>query len=801
MTRCKSLRASRRAGLLLRFAALMFVAALPFLTAQAQTPRVSLTTVWPGGLQNLVYVTSARDGTNRKFMVLQSGRILVIQPQSPNSATPFLDITSRVLSGGERGLLGLAFHPQFATNGRFYVNYTRQPDGATVVAEYRQGVEQRILFTVAQPYENHNGGMIEFGPDGYLYVGMGDGGSGNDPQNHAQNPTDLLGKILRINVNAAGSQPEIYALGFRNPWRFSFDRLTGQLYVGDVGQNAREEIDIVVRGGNYGWRVVEGTQCTGLGPAPCSTPGFIPPITEYVNNGATGGRCSVIGGYVYRGTQGTLPYGAYIFGDLCTGEIFMFKDGVQSLLVGSGSNLSSFGEDEAGELYVVKLSGFLYRITNPNATTTAVRPFTTPAPSSVFVTSTAGAASLTTGYARLQPDELQQVPSGLALFQFEQGGVLASEASVAATKASTSGRVFAQMGNGVNTGIALANPSNDAATVSVYFTDASGTNFGSRELTISPRQQLAAFLTESPFNGPASLTGTFSFTSSVPIAAVALRGFTNERGEFLMTTLPVAELGATAGTTIVPHFADVGGWSTQLALVNPTDDRVTGTAQFRNRTGGVVQTSPYDIPPRSSVVIATSGQGGVAQTGSVRLSAAAVASSIFSLKAGGITVAQTGVAASDAATAFRAYVENAPAVRTAIAIANPSAATVNVNLELSGVGATTIQVPPNGQTALFVTEIPGFAGLSASFQGVLRITSAVPIAVTSLHGHTNARGDFLVTATPPLDESAEVPAELFLPHVAEGAGYSIQFVVFGRASSGTLSFFEPSGAPLPLTFR
>src|SRR5262249_11895145 len=323
-------------------------------------------------------------------MVEQAGRIRVLQPGAANP-TLFLDIVSRVLSGGERGLLGLTFHPQFSTNGRFYVNYTRRPDGATVVAEYRNGVEQRILFTVPQPYENHNGGMIEFGPDGYLYVGMGDGGSGNDPQNRAQNLNELLGKILRINVDVPNSRPEIFAYGFRNPWRFSFDRLTGQLYAGDVGQSARGEIDIVVQGGNYGWRVWEGTFCTGLGPAPCSMPGFIPPIADYVNTGPDG-RCAIIGGYVYRGRQATLPYGAYVYGDLCSGEIFMLKDGGQTLLLDNAFQISSFGEDEVGEIYVVDIGGSIYRLTNPDAINGAQRSYAI-ADESAFVASTAGSAS------------------------------------------------------------------------------------------------------------------------------------------------------------------------------------------------------------------------------------------------------------------------------------------------------------------------------------------------------------------------------------------------------------------------
>src|SRR5437867_49343 len=244
--------------------------------------------------------------------------------------------------------LALAFHPQFSTNRRFYVDYTRRSDGATIIAEYRVSTgnpnvadtTENILLTIPQPYENHNGGMVEFGPDGFLYIGMGDGGSGNDPQHRAQNIEELLGKILRIDVDHIGTPPssnpfvgragrdEIFAYGMRNPWRFSFDRLTGQLYVGDVGQDVRDEIDIVTSGGNYGWRIFEGTRCTNLGPAPCTAPGFIPPIAEYVNTGPTG-RCSIIGGYVYRGTQASLPYGAYVYGDYCSGEIFMLNDGVQ----------------------------------------------------------------------------------------------------------------------------------------------------------------------------------------------------------------------------------------------------------------------------------------------------------------------------------------------------------------------------------------------------------------------------------------------------------------------------------------
>ncbi len=338
------------------------------------------------GLSKPLYVTNAHDGSNRLFVVEQGGRILVLQP---GESTPsiFLDITTEVSrAGDERGLLGLAFHPNFSSNGRFFVDYTRQPDGATVLCDCRVSstapnsadASGITLLAIQHPFENHNGGMIEFGPDGFLYIATGDGGSANDPGDRAQSIGEVLGKILRIDVDhpenpskpysspasnpffgSALGRAEIYALGLRNPWRFSFDRATGQLYAGDVGQDAWEEIDIIKLGGNYGWRVFEGNHCTGLGPAPCSGDGFIPPITEYYHSA---GRCSVIGGYVYRGTKSSLPVGAYVYGDYCTGEIFLFNNGEPSLWLTTGLSISSFGEDEAGEIYVVDLNGGVYRL-------------------------------------------------------------------------------------------------------------------------------------------------------------------------------------------------------------------------------------------------------------------------------------------------------------------------------------------------------------------------------------------------------------------------------------------------------
>ncbi|HXG85327.1 MAG TPA: PQQ-dependent sugar dehydrogenase [Pyrinomonadaceae bacterium] len=342
------------------------------------------------GLNSPVLLTNAKDGTKRAFIVQQGGVIKVVQPGS-NAPTDFLNVSSKIVSGGERGLLGLAFHPQFAANGYFFVNYTRAGDGATVIAHYKatngnpvgDPASERILLIIPQPFANHNGGMIEFGGDGNLYIGMGDGGSANDPQNNAQNINSLLGKFLRITPSVAdistnpysvpadnpfvgiNGADEIYAVGFRNPFRWSFDRGgTGQLWAGDVGQNAIEEVDIVAKSGNYGWRVYEGTQCTNIDAALCNPNNFVAPVFQY-NHSA--GRCSITGGYVYRGRQGTLPNGAYTYGDFCTGEILMWQNNQQTLLLDTTRNISSFGEDEDGEIYVVGIGGTVEKIVRAKA--------------------------------------------------------------------------------------------------------------------------------------------------------------------------------------------------------------------------------------------------------------------------------------------------------------------------------------------------------------------------------------------------------------------------------------------------
>jgi glucose/sorbosone dehydrogenase len=805
---------------------------------EAQTPQIALEPTVTG-LSQPVYFTTVKDGTNRRFVVEQTGQIRVLQPGSSNFTT-FLDISSRVLIDGESGLLGLAFHPQFSTNRRFFVDYTRQPDNATVIAEFRASATdpniadptQTVLLTIPQPTNEHKGGMLEFGPDGQLYIGVGDGGPGDDPQNRAQNLQELLGKILRLDVDRAGSAPTIFAYGFRNPWRFSFDRLTGQIYAGDVGQDAREEVDIVTSGGNYGWRIWEGTQCTNLGPTSCSAPGFIPPIIDYEHTpGDPGGRCAVIGGYVYRGTQGSLPSGAYIFGDLCSGEIFMLKDRIMSVLLDTTLAISSFGEDQAGEIYVVNINGSVFRLTNPDKPTPppptpppptppppTPPPPTPPPPTgsgtafsvtgTTFVRTTAGnAAALATGYARVQAATGSNLPSGLAIFGFRSKGTIVSETSVPISPLISSGRIFAEVGGAINTAIAIVNPNNQTVGINFFFTDSNGRNFGEGSFEIPANQQVAAFLNQDPFNGGNSIFGTLSFSSSGLVAAIALRGVYNERSEFLMTTLPVVQPNVTTtGSLTLPHFADGGGWRSQVVLINPVDSTLTGSIQFLSAQGQTLRSELFSIAARSVARFQTDGTSPTAQSGSVRVSVvggilAPAALSIFTYRANGITVSTAGAAAMPDRTLFVVYGELAGTIRTGLAVANPSEFPSTVTITFGGQVAN-FDLPANGQKAFFLNEIPQFASLSVPQQGVISVSGSSPITVTGIRGRTNERGDFLITTTAAVNPFATISgSDLVFPYFADGAGYSTQFILFGSGAAGTMYFSDPTGQPKTLSLQ
>lgn len=342
------------------------------------------------GFNRPLYLTHAGDGSGRLFILEQTGKIWIIQEGVVNQR-PFLDLSNLITATAnsaysEQGLLGLAFDPEFAANGRFFLNYTDR-GGATVVARYQVSAGDpdiadaesgEIIFKLQQPFANHNGGHIEFGPDAYLYISLGDGGSANDPLGAGQNRRLLLGSIIRIDVH--GAQPyaippdnpfvgeaaaldEIWAYGLRNVWRFSFDRATGDMYLADVGQNRLEEVNFQrsdsAGGENYGWNVWEGSNLFAGGQAS----GHVPPVFEYAHSLG----CSVTGGYVYRGSAIPQLQAVYLLGDYCTGRVWgLYRDADmnwQSLeLANTGWAISSFGEDEAGEIYVLDYAGAIYRI-------------------------------------------------------------------------------------------------------------------------------------------------------------------------------------------------------------------------------------------------------------------------------------------------------------------------------------------------------------------------------------------------------------------------------------------------------
>jgi glucose/arabinose dehydrogenase len=342
---------------------------------------------------NPVDLQHAGDGTNRIFVVSQKGLIYVFKNNpSVKSAKIFLDIRNKVKYGTELGLLGLAFHPDYKNNGYFYVNYTASDPLRSVIARYTVRSKNRnsankkselILFQINQPYSNHNGGQLAFGPDDYLYIALGDGGSDGDPHNNGQSKSSFLGKILRIDVNCTsgnknycippenpfagnsqGYKEEIYAYGLRNPWRFSFDPVTGWMWAGDVGQDDWEEIDIIEKGKNYGWRIMEGNHCYNPS-SDCDTSGLTLPIWEYEHNDP--GECSITGGYVYRGTKLPELYGKYIYGDYCSGSVWTLSyDGTNTatnkLLLTADIEISSFGIDKDNELYICDLNGKVYKL-------------------------------------------------------------------------------------------------------------------------------------------------------------------------------------------------------------------------------------------------------------------------------------------------------------------------------------------------------------------------------------------------------------------------------------------------------
>ncbi|MFN3390929.1 MAG: PQQ-dependent sugar dehydrogenase [Meiothermus ruber] len=353
-------------------------------------PSLHLSLLVSSGLSQPLYLTHAGDGSGNLYVVEKAGRIRLIENGALRTQA-FLDITEKTSKGSEQGLLGLAFHPNYRNNGFFYVNYTNS-SGDTVIARYTANrsskmadpSSEQVVLSVDQPYDNHNAGWLGFGPDGMLYIPLGDGGSGGDPQNYAQRlepqsgNRHLLGKVLRIDINGSelghnyrippdnpslgGRVSEIWAYGLRNPWRASFDRQTGDLWIGDVGQNNQEEVNRGVGGGkglNYGWKIMEGTNCYDNSIAPgCGSSNLTQPVHVY---GRSDGY-SVTGGYVYRGTRYPRMRGRYFFTDFGSGHLWSLYqvNGAwerKTEITSAGGSLASFGEDEQGELYVMSLFG------------------------------------------------------------------------------------------------------------------------------------------------------------------------------------------------------------------------------------------------------------------------------------------------------------------------------------------------------------------------------------------------------------------------------------------------------------
>src|SRR5437773_4928599 len=451
------------------------------------------------------------------------------------------------------------------------------------------------------------------------------------------------------------------------------------------------------------------------------------------------------------------------------------------------------------------------------------------------LTTSGGGRSMQVGSAQITAAAGQQsVPSGVAIFGYRESGVLVAEAGVPAGVPARRGRIYAEVSGSANTGLAVSNANDSAATVSFFFTDTNGTDFGNGTVTIPAHGQIARFLNETPFNGPQRTEGTFTFSSNIPVAAIAIRGFLNERSEFLATTLPVADPDALpSGSVYFPQFADGGGWITQFVLVNPSDQAISGTLSFygqgtagapapnlsMNIDGAVVSQVAYSIPAHSSKRFSTRNTSSEMKVGSARatpagFSTAPVGAAIFSYHNAGITVSEAGTPSITAGSAFRLYAEaeTSNAIQTAVAVENAGSSDTSVNFELMRLDGTStgrsgqLVVPASGQRALFLIQIPGFESLPMPFKGVLRISSGdANIAVLGVRSRWNERGDFIFTTTGATNESAPAHSTLVFPQIVDGAGYTTQFITFSgtpaEPPSGNLQLFTQSGGSLGISLR
>ena len=447
-----------------------------------------------------------------------------------------------------------------------------------------------------------------------------------------------------------------------------------------------------------------------------------------------------------------------------------------------------------------------------------------------------GGGEVTVGYARVQPGSGTTAPAGVAIFGYRANGVLVTEAGVPVMQPILSGRSYAEANGPVNTGLAFANPNSFAVTISYYFTSQAGVTTSQSSFTLNAGEQMARFIHEAPFSVAGVFAGTFTFSASAPVGVISLRGLTNDRDEFLITTQTVASITTSSTASLVmAHFADGGGWKTQIILVNSSDQLISGNVLFYGEGSGSVAATPltltlngqvgvsfnYAIPGRASVKLETSGAGSTTQVGSLLVTPNAGSDSpsgftLFSLTSNGTIVTQASVSAEPATTASRMYVEtsgtagSSGSIQSGIGITNTSTTTTTVSFELMTLaGASTglrgqITIPGNGHAAKFLLEL--FPGLPLSFKGVLRISSGSPLVVVGLRTRYNERGDFLITTTPASSEfSTTTTTDVIFPHIVDMGGYTTQFALFSGTQSqsaiGTVRFFTQTEQAMNVTVQ
>jgi hypothetical protein len=428
-----------------------------------------------------------------------------------------------------------------------------------------------------------------------------------------------------------------------------------------------------------------------------------------------------------------------------------------------------------------------------------------------------GAMPLSVGSAEVAKTGGGSPPAGLALISYRQNGVMATEAGVPASVPVLRGRIDSEITSSVNTGFAVSNPNDSTATVSFFFTDSKGTDSGAGSLTLPPHGQLSHFLNEAPFNGTAA-SSTFTFSSDIPVSAIALRGLTNERSEFLLTTLPIANPDIPSpATAFFPHFADGGGWTTQFVLVNPTDNIITGTLQFLSQTGQVTSSMAYRIASRSAWRYSTPDANSSVNVGGAEAipdesNITPVGVATFSYRENGVTVSTAGVPSLESGAAFRMYAETSASgnVRTGIGIVNATEIPTTVRFDLSNIDGTptgltgTLSLPAFGQQAVFLDNVPGLETLPKPFQGVARISSVdgVDLAAIGLRGTLNERSEFIMTTTAPTSENATAPPQVVFPHIVNGGGFQTEFVLYSgtaaEPATGNLNVHDQSGGTMNL---